>query len=218
MPWQDPPPEDLAREVWDELFPPEKRKPRPPPKTLYDNLPEGITEEDMPVAGLRKPDPLVFYKERPADETIPAATRLWRVSLNDLHHMGWLIERLMARSPHVPAHAWQGTLMTLMSSGYFFQRSERAVALARFVNEPWNPPFVEPLFILHQDLGSEGGSQRGSQGEKDCIALVRAMREWGKHQGAQELRRLNAFSDLPPSVFVNDLRGDKREEAWLQIR
>lgn len=215
--WRDPPPEDLSKEVYDTLFPP--RPERPKPRTLYDDLPEGLTEVDNPIIGLKKPEPLELYKPRQPDELVPAMTRLWRVSLNDLAHLGWLIERLMVRSPHIQPHMWQGTLMSYMAdNAYFFQRSERAVGLARLTSGPFHPTYVEPLFLLHQDLGTEGGSQRNSQGEKDAVAITRAMREWGRHQGATQMRRLNYFSDLSPSVFVNDLKAERREDVWLMIR
>jgi hypothetical protein len=214
--WRDPPPADLAKEVYDALFPP--RPERPPVRTLADNLPEGITDGDPVMPGLKKPEPLVFYKERQPDELVPAATRLWRVGLNDLPQLGWLIERLMRKCPHVPPHTWQTTLVSFMHDNSFFQRSPNAVGLARFVNDVFAPPHVEVLFLFHTDLGPEGGSQRNSQGEKDAIAIVRAMREWGRHQGATEVRRLNELSDMPTSVFTNDLRGEKRDEAWIAIR
>jgi hypothetical protein len=126
----------------------------------------------------------------------------------------------MRRCPHVQAHTWAGTLLSYMNdNGYFFQRSERAVGLARFVSGPFSAPHVEVLFLFHTDLGSEGGSQRGSQGEKDCIALVRAMMAWGRHQGAGEVRRLNALTDLSASVFMNDLKtAEKRDDVSAGIR
>jgi hypothetical protein len=212
-----PPPEDLAKEVYDALFPP--RPPRPPPRTLYDDLEPGITDATPPVEGLKLPEPLVLVKERSPDELVPAATRLWRVGLNDLAHLGWLIERLMRRCPHTQPHTWQGTLMTYAADNFmFFQRSERAVGLATLAIGPFYPTFVEVLFLFHTDLGPEGGSLRGSQGEKDCIAIVRAMQQWGKRMGAVEVRRLNALSDMATGSFTNDLRGDKRDEAWIAIR
>jgi hypothetical protein len=177
-----------------------------------------MTDTQPVLPGLAVPEPLELWKKRAADEEVPYQTRLWRVGLNDMPKLGWLIERLMRAAPHVPAHQWQSHLVSYMTSGEFFQRSERAVGLARYRQGDFSAPHVDVIFLLHQDLGSEGGSKRGSQGEKDCIALVRAMIEWGRHQGAQEVRRLNHLTDLSASVFANDLKAEKREEMVVQIR
>ena len=217
--WREPPPEELSKEVYEAIFGPPK-PPKPKPRTLYDDLPEGITDADPPPEPLKRPEPIELFKPRQPDELMPAITRLWRVGLNDLSQLGWLIERLMRKSPHVQPHMWQGTLMSFMAdNAYFFQRSEKAVGLARIVSGPFAPTYVEPLFLLHTDLGTEGGSQRGSQGEKDSIAIIRAMAEWGRHQGTSKMRRLNYFTDLSASVFMNDLRkAEKRDDVWLPIQ
>jgi hypothetical protein len=221
IPYREPPPDDLAREVYEALFPP--RRVYPPPKTLYDGLEPGMTDADPPVVtGLKLPPPMVLEKPRAADEVVPAFTRLWRVGLNDLMHLGWVNERLMRRNPHVPPHMWHGTLIAYATTdnSVFFQRSEHAVALARFVQDVFAPPFVEALFVLHQDQGPEGGSIKGSPGENDAIALVRAMRNWGKLKGAVEIRRLNDFNDVPPVRWMDTFKGTagRREEVRIEIR
>ena len=84
--------------------------------------------------------------------------------------------------------------------------------------QPIDAVSIDFLVILHRDRGTEGGNIKGSPGERQAIALVQAMRDWGKMQRAIELRRLNECSDLPGNVLVRELTCQRREEVWLAIK
>lgn len=213
-----PPPDDLAMEAINALFPSRPERPKPP--TMYDRLAEGMTEEERPRQVLAVPDPVVLFKERQPDELAPAFTRTWRVGLNDMPRLGWVIERMIARCPHLMPPACEGVLRGLMlEPACFFQMTDNAIASARFVHhDAIARPYVEVLFALHTDIGPEGGGIRGSQGEKDAIQLLRLIRDWGKLQGAVEVRRLNAVSDLSASILTKDLQNAaRRDEVWLPL-
>jgi len=195
----------------------------PAARTLYDNLPAGITEtgSDKPPesAVLALPEATVLVRERPADETTPALSRTRRFTLADVSTFAWLFERLAAKFPGVLPQSWAGRLTGYSSdSSYFFQRTERAVGLAMAVREPLGTEiYVLPLFILHTDVGPEGGSLHNSKGERDAIHLLNEMALWGKRQGANEVRKIGAQCELPPGRLVERHKCEKRDEIFLRI-
>lgn len=214
--WMPPPPEDLAMEAINALFP--KKEPRPPPRTLADDLPVGISDPGIPPPPLKLPEPTVLVKERAADELVPAFSKTWRASLNDLMRCPWIAQRLVARSPHLSISAAQALLRgTLQDPFGFFQMSEHAILAARYLRDSFLPPHVEMMFLLHTDRGPEGGHIKGSQGEKDAVQLLRGLRDWAKHQGASAITRMSDVNDLPPSVIVQELKGQRRDEVWMAI-
>ena len=211
-----PPPDDLAMEAINALFP--EKPPRPKPRTLYDDLPEGITDGDPPPPPLKVPEPVVLFKEREADELVPAFGKVRRVSFNDLMQHSWMIERLVARCPHLtPAQAQSHVRGYLYDPHNFLQMTDNAIACARYVRDSFTPPQVELMFVLHRDIGPEGGNIKGSQGERDAVQLVRAIRDWGKLKGASAMCRLNMVSDLPAGVFVQECKGQRRDEVWIPL-
>ena len=198
------------------LFPP--KPPRPPPRTLADGLPEGISDPGVPPPPLKLPEPTVLVKERAPDELVPAFARTWRVNLNDLPNLAWVVGRLVARCPHLNEAAAQGLLRGyMMDATCFFQMSDKSIAVARLVRDSFLPLHVEVNFILHNDHGPEGGHIKGSQGEKDAIYLLRLIREWARHQRAMSVTRISDVSDLPPGVLVKDGGCERRDEVWLPL-
>ena len=212
-----PPPEEDAMAAINALFP--KKPERPPPRTLYDDLPDGISDPGVaPV--LKVPEPTVLVKEREADELVPAFAKLRRVGFNDVMQHSWMIERLLARCPHLsPAQAQSQIRGYMYDQTAFLQMTDNAIAAAKFVRDSFLPPHVEVLFVLHRDIGPEGGNIRGSQGEKDAVQLLRAIRDWGKLSHAQEMTRITDVCDLSPGAVIKDLfSSERREDVWLDLR
>lgn len=204
--YKPPPPEDLAEAAESVL---------PPPRE--DTHPEGMSDPGVPPAPLKLPEPMVPKKERPPDELVPAFTQITRVGLGDMPGLQWVIERLDARFPSTPNY-WHALLHSCLNNDqFFFRRGERAVALATMFNEPFGPRHVRVYFVFHQDVGPQGGSIRNSQGEKEALALVRAMRDWGQRQGAVEIKYLNHCSDVPAHIWVKELKAERYEEVFLPI-
>lgn len=194
--------------------------PEPPPyvRTLADDLPDGLSDPGVAPPPLRYPPPATWLTQRlPPQE--PAFGRLTRVGFGDIPQLGWVVERLAQRYPQLSPNGWLTRLRGFMNTNeHFFMKAERAVALAQVVRDAFGLLYVEPLFIFHRDRGPEGGNLKGSEGERDAAALVRAMRNWARQQRATSLRRMTECSDLPPGYIVKELGGERRDEVSIPLK
>ena len=212
------PGEDVPKEVYEAIFGPPK-PPRPPPRTLWDNLQPGMTDTAPPLEPLKKPEPLVLIKPRQPDEEIPAFGKVTRVMLGDLALLlsGGLLARLIETFPDINPTSWSSFLGVLTNDrNCFFRKTERAIAMAVVTSDGFTrTSYVRLVFLFHQDRGPEGGSVGNSQGEKEAIQLLRELRLWAKQIGASEISGLNHNADIPPSVISNYLRGTQMREDMV---
>lgn len=212
IPYGPPPPEDQRREARTIL-------PPPPPyvRTLADRLPDGLSDPGVPPLPIQLGEPLVLVKPREPQE--PAFGKVTRVGLGDDAHLVWMAERLVVQYPRVQAAKWVALLRQYINQNeVFFRKTDRAAILAEANSNNLMGEYVQVVFVLHKDLGPEGGNIKGSQGEREAMTLVREMRNWAKLKGAAEIVGLNEFSDLPPGVYVKEFRAERRETVWMSLK
>lgn len=211
IPYGPPPPEDQRREARTILPPPPAHV-----RTLGDLLPEGISDPGELPPPIQLGEPLVLVKPREPQE--PAFGKVTRVGFGDAETLHWIAERLAAKYPRAPLAKWYGLVRQYVNlNEVFFRKTERAAILAAAVSDNFLGEYISVSFVLHKDLGPEGGSIQNSQGEREATTLVRELRNWAKLKGAGEIVGLHEFSDLPSSVYVQRFKGERRETVWIPL-